>query len=63
MIGTRLDDLLKLPGRGRKDMVEDSTLEGQDEQGFIVAMHYEKDDVILHHRKGCYRVRETRDKD
>ena len=59
--GMMADEVLKLRGRSAEFAVTEPSLEGKDDEGFVVAWHYIDCDVVLHRRNGCYRVKEVRD--
>ena len=61
--GLRADEVLKMRGRSVEFAVQRPTMEGRDENGFIIAWHYEDCDVVLHWYNGCYRVKEVREND
>lgn len=58
-IGATGDTVLKMRGRSAEFAVAPPTLLGEDNEGFLIAWHYEDCDVILHRRKGGYRVKEV----
>ena len=59
--GVKADEVLKMRGRSSEFAVNRPTMEGKDENGHIIAWHYEDCDVVLHWRNGCYRVKEVRE--
>lgn len=59
--GMTADDVLKMRGRSAEYAIALPTPVGEDEEGHIIAWHYFDCDVILHHRNGCYRVKEVTD--
>ena len=59
--GMSADNVLKLRGRSAQWAVAPPSMEGHDDEGFIIAWHYIDCDVILSRWNGCYRVKEVRD--
>ena len=54
--GMPVDELLKMKGRSVKDATLPPTNLGRDDEGFIVAYHYEDCDVLVRRWNNMYRV-------
>lgn len=59
--GMSADNVLKLRGRSAEWQTVPPTMEGKDDNGFIVGWHYLDCDVILSRWNGCYRVKEVKE--